>query len=454
MRISKIAVCGLFNQFNHDIKLNLDERITIMTGPNGFGKTMILRMLNALFTSSVRSLEAMPFGSLSISFDDDSILNVRRSLDERGSRKGRGKLILEYKRSATSRRSEQFETAGIVIEEDIPFPIDAINDIIPQLHQIGPAEWVDVRTNEVLDLEGILRNYSAELPFRRRSFEGKFELPSWLEEMRKGIPVRFIGIERLTHPTTYRPRAMNPRRETNRFSTEPTVIQYSADLADRVLRTLTEYGTLSQTLDRTFPTRLVEEPTTPAPSVDVLRQKLSEVEEKRLKFVEAGLLAQQDEEWRVPVIASVDESKRGVLAVYAEDALTKLSVFDDLYSRVNALKTIANARFMYKRVSVGTRGLEVAAWDGSKLDLEMLSSGEQHELVLLYDLLFGIAENSLILIDEPELSLHVAWQDEILNDLQKMANLSDFRVLLATHSPQIIRDRWDLTVELKGPDAK
>ena len=129
-------------------------------------------------------------------------------------------------------------------------------------------------------------------------------------------------------------------------------------------------------------------------------------------------------------------------------------MFDDLYNRINALKTIANARFMYKKVSVGTRGLDVAAWDGSKLDLQMLSSGEQHELVLLYDLLFGIAENSLILIDEPELSLHVAWQDEILNDLQEMANLSDFCVLLATHSPQIIRDRWDLTVELKGPEVK
>ena len=130
VRISKIGVCGLFNQFNHDIKLNLDERITIMTGPNGFGKTMILRMLNALFTRSVRSLEAMPFRSLSISFDDDSILNVQRSPDERASRKGRGRLILEYKRSATARRSDKFETEGTVSEDDIPFPVDAIDDIL------------------------------------------------------------------------------------------------------------------------------------------------------------------------------------------------------------------------------------------------------------------------------------------------------------------------------------
>ena len=454
MRISKIGVYGLFNQFNHDIQLNPEERITIMIGPNGFGKTMILRILDALFTRSVGSLEAMPFEQLSISFDDGSILNVQRKLDERGSRTTRGKLFLEYKRSASARKSDKYETTGRVSEDDIPFPINAIDDFIPQLRQIGPEEWMDIRTNQVLDLEAVIRDYSDELPLRRRIPEGRFRLPAWLEEMRGAIPVRFIGIERLTHPTTYSSAVVRPRRELNRFSPERTVIQYSQDLADRVQRTLTEYGTLSQALDRTFPTRLVEEPTTPVPSVDVLRVKLSEVEEKRSRFVEAGLLAQQDEDLRVPVIASVDESKRGVLAVYAEDALTKLGVFDDLYNRVNALKRIANDRFIYKRVSVSTRGLEVAGWDGSRLDLEMLSSGEQHELVLLYDLLFGITENSLILIDEPELSLHVAWQDEILSDLQEMAGLSNFRVLLATHSPQIIRDRWDLTVELTGPNVK
>ena len=84
----------------------------------------------------------------------------------------------------------------------------------------------------------------------------------------------------------------------------------------------------------------------------------------------------------------------------------------------------------------------------------MLSSGEQHEVVLLFDLLFGTEENSLIMVDEPELSLHVAWQRQMLEDLQEMAELSDFRALLATHSPQIIGKRWDLTIELQGPDRE
>jgi predicted ATP-binding protein involved in virulence len=71
--------------------------------------------------------------------------------------------------------------------------------------------------------------------------------------------------------------------------------------------------------------------------------------------------------------------------------------------------------------------------------------------VLLYELLFKTKQNALILIDEPELSLHVAWQVEFLNDLARVIKLSSFDVILATHSPQIINDQFDLAVELKGP---
>ena len=86
------------------------------------------------------------------------------------------------------------------------------------------------------------------------------------------------------------------------------------------------------------------------------------------------------------------------------------------------------------------------------MPLGSLSSGEQHELVLFYELLFKVEPNALVLLDEPEISLHLAWQQQFLGDLVEMVKLSSFDVLVATHSPGIIGKRWDLTVELKGPD--
>jgi predicted ATP-binding protein involved in virulence len=122
--------------------------------------------------------------------------------------------------------------------------------------------------------------------------------------------------------------------------------------------------------------------------------------------------------------------------------------------KVDTFKRIVNSRFLYKKVTVSSNGLGVVTSDGAQLELEMLSSGEQHELVILYDLLFRVPDNSLILIDEPELSLHVVWQEQFLDDLEEMAEISKFWAILATHSPQIIGDRWHLTVELKGPNGE
>jgi len=97
------------------------------------------------------------------------------------------------------------------------------------------------------------------------------------------------------------------------------------------------------------------------------------------------------------------------------------------------------------------KGFVFQALDKSDIPADELSSGEQHELVLFYELLFKVKENTLILIDEPELSLHVAWQLQLLKDLQEVSTLTHFDALIATHSPEIIDDRWDLTIELKGP---
>ena len=72
-------------------------------------------------------------------------------------------------------------------------------------------------------------------------------------------------------------------------------------------------------------------------------------------------------------------------------------------------------------------------------------------IVLLYELLFVVKPNSLIMIDEPEISLHVAWQLEFLSDLQRITELSEIDVVIATHAPGIINDRMDLTVELSAP---
>ncbi len=221
-------------------------------------------------------------------------------------------------------------------------------------------------------------------------------------------------------------------------------------MAERIQTSIAEYGDRSQELDRTFPNRLVENRLDSEDASKILAEHLDEIKQKRLLLEEAGLLAEEQFNLEIPDLSKTDDAQRNVLAVYAKDVKEKLAVFDDLYHKVSTFKRIVNSRFSHKQVSVSKNGLLVSKNGETGLNLEMLSSGEQHELVMLYELLFHASSDSLILIDEPEISLHVTWQEKWLDDLEETAKLSNFRAIVATHSPEIIGYRRNLMVELNG----
>jgi hypothetical protein len=233
---------------------------------------------------------------------------------------------------------------------------------------------------------------------------------------------------------------------------QSAVSVYAAELALTIQTKLADYANLSQSLDRTFPIRVVKGEASDTPSPENLRQALGDLERKRRELRDAGLL-DTELEAEFPFDEVADNEKRGLLAVYVADSRQKLAVFDDLAAKTELMRRVINSRFLYKQLEISREaGLSLRTGDGREIPLTALSSGEQHELVLLYELLFRVDEGSLILLDEPELSLHVEWQSTFLDDLLEIAARRFLDVVVTTHSPQVIGDRWPLTVELRGPE--
>jgi len=111
---------------------------------------------------------------------------------------------------------------------------------------------------------------------------------------------------------------------------------------------------------------------------------------------------------------------------------------------------IVNDLLVNKSVYINERNILSARMDnGSALPVEKLSSGERQILIMFYLLLFEAKQGSLIIIDEPEISLHVGWQQRLGKTFSDIARLRDMQMIVATHSPQVIHDSWDMSVELK-----
>jgi predicted ATP-binding protein involved in virulence len=73
---------------------------------------------------------------------------------------------------------------------------------------------------------------------------------------------------------------------------------------------------------------------------------------------------------------------------------------------------------------------------GSVFDINHLSSGEKQLFVRAMALKMLNANNSVILIDEPEISMHPGWQQRIVKVYEKIGNNN--QVIIATHSPFIV----------------
>jgi energy-coupling factor transporter ATP-binding protein EcfA2 len=84
---------------------------------------------------------------------------------------------------------------------------------------------------------------------------------------------------------------------------------------------------------------------------------------------------------------------------------------------------------------------EIAFHNGEKvLSAYQLSSGEKHLLVILLTVLLQNQQPAILLLDEPELSLHFDWERQCIGFLRELN--PNAQLIIATHSPAIIMDGW------------
>jgi predicted ATP-binding protein involved in virulence len=257
---------------------------------------------------------------------------------------------------------------------------------------------------------------------------------------RLDVNIQFIKTQRLTVTI----RSLNSEERTSH-----TVDKYAKDLSRDIQNLLLEHSSLSQKLESSFPLRLIEKKQKNQPNEETIKQSLKDLEAKRSEYIGLGILEEQKEATSFAFTETIDLDTLVVLKEYIADNEKKLRVFDGLAQKIKLFKELVNKRFSYKQIYFNKEeGFFFKNDLGDVIALKSLSSGEQHQLILFYDFLFKLKPNALVMIDEPELSLHVEWQREFLNDYTRITKLAEIDLFIATHSPQLINDSWDLTVEL------
>ena len=444
MKLVRVEFTKLFGYFDYSIDFH--DTVTILHGLNGCGKTTMLQTINAVFNKEMDTIKSTDLQSVSFFFSTGAILKIDRKkiyLDPE-KEKATGIIYLAYSIIENGKETvfDSFENT------------DEYQDIVkrflkgyrpfPFLERINESTWYDRKRETKLNLEEVIAEYGTII-FRRYSREYlEDDIPQPVQDILASMDVRLIAADRLTVAK----RGERQYGEDN-IKIERRVNLIAKDLSQKIRDTIQQYAQLSQAKDRTFPLRAIKQ-SSPL-TVDEIKSKMIELESKRKEFVDTGILEEEQDDIGIhDLLDAITESNRQNLSLYAIDTEEKLNALSSLSSSINLFRNLIDKNFNNKRIvfnkDYGFRF--VATYSDSTILPQSLSSGEQHELVMFYDLIFNASENTLILIDEPELSLHIKWQLDYVDELLQIISATKFSAVLATHSPQIIHDKWDLTVSL------
>ena len=433
MKINSIKIDGLFEIFDYDIPFSNKENLLIITGPNGFGKTMILNIIYSLFNRKFTFFQKLVFEKITVFLDDNISIVISKKEDN-----DKTKTIFTF-----------IQNDKII--ETFEYPSKTGNKIEMQIERYLPVskknvdEWFDHRRGKNMTIDDIFNMYGDQLPpelIKNFLTSRSKKIDVFLDS----INVHLIKEQRLfkevkSHEKNY----LGEEEQT--FMTE-TIQTFANELKKLIAQYSQKSFIISQGLDSSYPNRLIAEKETV--SNEDYNLRFNELKEKQKKLKKYGLY-----ESEINVLKySGDDSK--ALLVYLNDLDDKLGVFDALLVKLELFTNILNERrFTHKSIEIDReKGFYFKTINNKELKLTQLSSGEQHEVVLLYELLFKAKQNVLVLIDEPEISLHITWQKEFLNDLLRIIELQNIQVVIATHSSPIINGRWDLVYNLEKVEAE
>jgi ABC-type transport system involved in cytochrome c biogenesis ATPase subunit len=445
-------VRNLFSRFTWRIALPTeDQPVRFLSAPNGYGKSTMLRILDDMAHQRWARIGKEMFESASLTFRSGAALTVTVVPESEDT----VRLVFELLRPGEP--TIQDEVRPFLVEATLP------SELPSWIRQIGPDRFRDMRYGELLSTEELVQQLGRHAERRRNEQELGEEFDSVLQ----GLDVYYLDANRLLTGIRGTPRRWMPSHRQRRERAH--AIQHISDVIEEVLAsTRARSGRSSEHAEFRFPARILKALKHPPPADQLTPSSLVERYEK-LRDREEELRSLGLTDRAMDAIPAQDLTEPGPAAIILDQMIAGIEKrFGDLEQTAKQLmlfRDTINGMLEDKSIEFevnemwanrGKGGLKVLDDKGRPIPLPALSSGEQHLIVMFGHILFasGLSAGGLVLLDEPEISLHPEWQIAVTHALKKVAAINDCRMLLATHSPTMIGDDWSSEIALtRTPEA-
>lgn len=442
MRINEFRARGVYGYLNLGISFSSNPAILI--GPNGDGKTTALRLIQALLTPSLPDLLSIEFQDVMLRFDDQA---------------GAERVILAKKTKTNLTLS--FSS----VEGDLAIPVSvlkAIEEEIPphrRVLEVARAFRVKYSDNPVFRaiseislpvFLGLERTTSSDIDYLTGSGSEDFiyragagrriEVRGGQGSLNEGL----AEIQRLIQRAYKRIRQLrDAQAERLRRKLLLTGFEYSTfRLGSSGSWTISE-DSLSQSDLEFQREELLKALVSVGIDESEARKELDPFFEKLIAL--GRRLASKEASGAQHGEAIFESMMNRASALRLKQLVDVVRDFNEksagLMSKFDAFLSCVNHFFGDSRKSVGIDSvgfLKVSRPGTSDVDIAALSSGERQLLIIFAHLFFNSFgdKSNIFIVDEPELSLHLRWQEVLL---EKMIQSSPrAQIIVATHSPEIV----------------
>ncbi|MBA3926399.1 AAA family ATPase [Listeria rustica] len=437
--ITFISVKKIFGEFDYDV--DLSNKIRIIIGPNGSGKTTFFKIVNAVLSKRHIDLYEFEFEKILI-------------------RTNKGNLSIE-KTIFTNEQSEAIVNikycindieVGILEENELPH-LSYFARQIPRLSRSRDYVY-DIETKEVFTTEDkylLIEKYANYLP------NNFFSIPEAVLTFLENLNVTTIFTDRLQDKQIL-------RGEMGSDLYQATSVEYCLnDIKKKISRYTTDYAEYSRKLDQQFPLEIVRVLNGDKASnldFEIIEELSDIIGASREKLIKTGLFdinEDKDESYLHNEFDKMNQQTLIVLEKYFKTMKKKMDFLLPFSDKIEMILELFNKKIASSGKVCRTNYKEGFYIENKSknntIPFEKLSSGEQHEFIQLYSLIFEVSNGDVILIDEPEISIHVSWQRDYIEDLNKILNGRDnVKVIIATHSAQIVNNYWEDVLDLGAID--
>lgn len=435
--IQKFEIDGLFGY--KDIGISFNDNVMIVIGENGFGKTSILNALTFTLQGEWKMLSNICFDAISITIDGVQFAFTK-------------KILKEYCEHLDRMKDDEGKDVTDFVKENI-----GEKDYLQLQSLITDGKKKDFH-NTVSNnpfLKGIPEHILYNAVLMRSERDKVFNIFSALREK-----VLNLGCEILYLPTYRRVEVGLDSLQLQRR--RPSRVRYEdernpiSDFNNAMIRfgmgdVQSKINNITSTISQSFVTGYAEA------SGDMIRQLLKgeyqdnhelTCDRRQMQIVLARIGNSLSSDEKEHILSMVDSQSKDLLdnnyLVYFLEQLLAVYKKQEKYdSAIKSFCKVCNKYLHEKEFIFDESNVTLRIYrkfqDGIHLNdvvqLNQLSSGEKQIVSIFSRIYLDVDKRYVILLDEPELSLSIYWQENLLPDLINSGNC-DF-LMAVTHSPFI-----------------